>query len=198
MRKKTLKKKTLKKKTLTQKSYLIHDNGGRPFLVNVSDNEINIYKRPDGWYDNVDKKTYTEIVATFKNPIKIFIGKSPKTRMTEKSGGFGSKFKGNTILVNISKNHYVYIGERIYEFYTNDQINEYVSPVGNSDVPYPVAFGEKNIYFMLNLEYIPKDKFPKLKREIKNDMYNYYFNKEELSKYAKTILKMKEVHKRIL
>ena len=52
---------------------------------------------------------------------------------------------------------------------------------------------------MLNLEYIPKDKFPKLKREIKNDMYNYYyFNKEELSKYAKTILKMKEVHKRIL
>ena len=31
---------------------------------------------------------------------------------------------------------------------------------------------------MLNLEYIPKDKFPKLKREIKNDMYNYYyFNK---------------------
>ena len=46
----------MRKKTLTQKSYLIHDNGGRPFLVNVSDNEINIYKRPDGWYDNVDKK----------------------------------------------------------------------------------------------------------------------------------------------
>lgn len=29
-------------------------------------------------------------------------------------------------------------------------------------------------------------------------MYNYYFNKEKLSKYAKTIFKMKEVHKRIL
>ena len=58
--------------------------------------------------------------------------------MTKYSGGHGPKFTGNSILLNIGDKRYVSIGWTIYEFSTKDQITEYYSPVGKSDVPYPV------------------------------------------------------------
>lgn len=44
-----------------------------------------------------------------------------------------------------------------YEFETDKVICDYISPVGNSDVPYPVAYGIDNVYFMLDREYIAKE-----------------------------------------
>ena len=176
------------------KSYLIHDNGGRPFLVYISKNEVNIYTYPDKKYyisneDKTKKWTYIDKIATYKNPIKIFIGKSPRTKMTEFSGGIGKKFDGNSILIQLEKNRYVSIGAIIYEFIINDdQINEYISPVGNNDVPYPVAISDKNVYFILDMKYVPIDKFDKFNQEVKDNAYMYYYGyegNEPLSKYAK-------------
>lgn len=188
------------------KTYFIHDNGGRPFLVYISKNEVNIYMKPDTKYfvdeeDDNEKWTYIKKVATYKNPIKVFIGKSPKTNMTESGGGYGKQFYGNSILLQIEKNRYVSIGSIIYEFSTkNDQIKEYFSPVGNNDVPYPVAISDKNIYFISDLKYVPIDKFPKLTKNIKVNAYMYYYGHEgdeELSKYNKPMLKTKMVKKRL-
>ena len=64
---------------------------------------------------------------------------------------------GNSILVKIMNKRYVYIGSEIYQFDTNEEILDYVSPVGNNDVPYPIAFGEKNVYFMLDKRFIAKN-----------------------------------------
>ena len=46
---------------------------------------------------------------------------------------------------------YLYIGSEIYSFNTieDDVIIDYFSDIGNNDVPYPYAIGEKYIYFML-------------------------------------------------
>ena len=61
---------------------------------------------------------------------------------------------GNSILVKITNNKYIHIGCEIYKFETNDEIVDYISPVGNADVSYPVAFGENNVYFMLDKKMI--------------------------------------------
>lgn len=42
----------------------------------------------------------------------------------------------------------IYVGCEMYSFKTDDEIIDYVSPMGNNDVPYPVAYSDENVYFM--------------------------------------------------
>jgi len=193
--------KKIKEKLKGYKSYFIHNNYDKPFLVYIKNNDVHIYKISNNYYirnsnwskinDN-NKCFYNEFVKSY-NYKKIFIGKSPKCDMTNFSGGYGSKFDGNSILLQIDTNKYVFIGAYIYEFKIDDTINEYYSPVGNNDVPYPVALGSKNNYFMLDKTYVSNDKFQDLNKKNKIDLYSYYYGHsgyENLSKYAK---KMKSV-----
>jgi hypothetical protein len=195
--KKRLTKNIIKINHPNSKNYFILDNGENPFLVYISKNKVNIYTYPiknENKYFVADKDqnkkwTYINKIATYKNPIKVFIGESPENEITKFSGGIKKEFVGNSILLQIGKDSYVFIGRIIYEFSTNDdQIIEYYSPVGNIDVPYPVAIGEKNIYFMLDLKYVPIDKFHNFNNIIKSEAYLYYF---QLSKYSKKMIKTK-------
>jgi hypothetical protein len=121
--------------------YYIHDNGGRPFEVTIYDNtnKVNIAKKKDDIYINF--LTYY--------PKKIFIGKSPSIAMTQFSGGDGPRFDGNSILLHIKNNEYIWIGSEIYSFTSLNKIIKYVSPVGNSDVPYPYAVDKDNNYYLM-------------------------------------------------
>lgn len=77
------------------------------------------------------------------NPLKIYIGKSYQLNISNRSYTYDPKFDGNSILLQISKSRYVFIGESIYEFsVTNDIIIEYYSIV-NDGVSSPVAIGKK-------------------------------------------------------
>lgn len=128
------------------KYYLTHDNGGRPFCVYVDEsiNQVHIYKS-----SNSDDKEYTEHIGTYKF-LQIFIGLSPLNPMTEFSGGHGSNFDGNSILLKIDDLKYMFIGSNIYTFTTLNNITVFESPVGNNDVPYPYAIdSEENYYFLL-------------------------------------------------
>ena len=51
--------------------------------------------------------------------------------------------------IGIEDNVYIYVGEEIFIFETNDKIIKFSSKYGNTDIEYSFAFGEKNIYFML-------------------------------------------------
>lgn len=109
---------------------------------------------------------YTKLVKHLKTK-KVFIGKSPKIEMTQFSGGYGKEFDGNTILLLLKKNNYVLIdGNGLTNFTTdNDEIKQYYSFVGNSDVPYPMAIGNKNYYFWTYpTGYMNKNNFPKIKK----------------------------------
>ena len=46
-------------------------------------------------------------------------------------------------------------GGILVSFETNDKILKYSSELGFSDIKYPFAFGEENIYFMLFWKNIP-------------------------------------------
>lgn len=179
--------KEIKKKYIGYKTYFTHDNGNRPYLVYIKDNELNIYNKPD-IKDSLDinkqkdiKYLYTNFVKKFTAK-KIFIGKSPKIKMTEYSGGYGKYFDGNTILLYLENNNYIIISDDIEEFHINDEIEEYYSLVGNNDVPYPMAIGKKNIYFFRYPEgYLSKSEFPMTKS--KDNLQNIFDKGIELNPF---------------
>lgn len=201
--------KNIKSNLYNYESYPIHDNGGRPFLVYVGEDELHIYKQDNIKYyidyndedndeedndeeDNDEESNSVELtntrfekkwmyishVASYKFN-KIFIGKSPLTKSTEFSGGSGPEFDGNSILAELdykdSEYSYLYIGSIIRTFNTDDRIVKYWSIVGNNDVPYPVAIGEQNYYFMLDMQYVELDKFTEWSKDIEMNGYSYYY-----------------------
>jgi len=140
---------------------IIHDNGGRPFIVEINDNIAKIY-------DNTDNK---ELLLELSF-VKIFYGKEPVE----------SEYENNSLLLQIALNEYVYIGSVIYKFYTDDEIIDYYSIVGNSDVPYPYAIGTKYTYLMIEYIKISTKLLYETSLEYKiYDPYNiYYFNKDKI------------------
>ena len=129
------------------KSYQTHWNYARPFLVTVIDNYISVYTEES--YNKIIGSTYSEQPFLTFNVSKIFIGKSPLNTMTNFSGGYGVKFDGNSILLELSEHKYVYIGNIVYSFETDEELISYVSPVGNNDVPYPYAVGQSGKFYLM-------------------------------------------------
>lgn len=153
--------------------YRTHDNGGSPFEVHIKDQYVSVHKAIYSDDDvSYEKKPIYEI-----NVKKAFVGKSVVNDMTKFSGGHGKRFDGNTILLHIKDNNYVYVGEQIYSFKSLSEIVKYISPVGNSDVPYPYAIDkENNVYLMISdviLLNLPKKYYTNGK-----DPYTYLYNHE--------------------
>lgn len=117
---------------------------------------------------------YNILVAKYK-PIKVFPVRS-------------------NILLQLSKYKYVFIGYNIKEFtIEQDTIKNFYAPVPGS-YPFPYAFGENFVYFMIDgepINKIPIEYFKDLSREEKkNNAFSYYYGSkgnEKLQKYAKKI-----------
>jgi hypothetical protein len=137
--------------------YYILDNGDKPFHVYINGLNVYIYNR---------FKLQYKFVAE-----KIFIGTSPINKQTLYSGHYGPEFDGNSILLKIFKNKYVFIGSRIYSFTSYSKIVDFRSPVGNSMVPYPYAIDTFNNYYLF-LEKIVLGTVPK---KYLMDPYDYYY-----------------------
>jgi hypothetical protein len=189
----------IKQSHYTPQSYLIIDNGGLPFKVNILPKTICILERDDErideWFKEYEKTTgsYSESrlqmtnnpnlpylkFYEIKNYRQIWIGKSPKNNMTKFSGGFGPKWDGNTILVETDINTYIWIGNNgIKQFKTNNPIVDFVSPIGNSQVPYPWAIDDKNNYYLMldDIRVHFKNKLNEM-----DDPYDKYYH--EISSY---------------
>lgn len=180
--------------TSKYKSYEIHDNGGRPFIVDIIDNTIHIR------CTHYDLNTDTESVDDFPRAVyeceEIFIGKSPKCPMTLFSGGHGCDFDGNTILVRVESAAtniytYIWIGGEIIKFTTEHKIILFESLVGNNDMPYPWAMDDQGSIYLI-IESVVMLRTEKLAERISKygDPYSYYYktakiidpNKKEKSK----------------
>jgi hypothetical protein len=135
------------KLTIKDKNYFILDNGGRPFKVVANANGIQIYKVEYKDVDENDEPIYNQIILEFKQFIGYWSGFDSSPH----------EMHGNSILIKLSDHKYVFVGWKIYQFDTTEKILDYVSPVGNSDVPYPVAFGETYVYFMLDKQLVNKN-----------------------------------------
>lgn len=118
------------------KVYYTLDNGLRPYKVVDAKNKVLVYKKNRDDYSFLKEFLYK----------KIFIGSGKKNSQ-----------KGNSILVLLNNGKYLFIGHTIYTFKTKDTIEKYFSIVGNSEVPYPIALGKENVYFMLDKVYAPRN-----------------------------------------
>lgn len=103
---------------------------------------------------------------------------------------------GNSILLHIEDNSYLYIGATIYFFTSKSEILEYYSPVGNSCVPYPYGIDINGNYYLMKEEVVinlivKNDDFDKnlTLNEIFGDnfdIYDVYYNYDscEYNKYV--------------
>jgi hypothetical protein len=161
-------KKTLKHKTSSSsKSYLIHDNGGRPYTVKDTGGIVEIYA------NKLDDKgeLFPSILIMKQKYQRIFTGEiiHPETKK------YGVLYNaGNTILLQITKSKYMFIGssEGIYTFELakGDEILKFASPIGNSDVPYPYAVGKDNTYLLIENVYLPNSELDD------DEPYKQYYN----------------------
>lgn len=140
-------------------SYVTHMNGGRPYVVYIGEDVVTVYTVPAkvidgsrGWPESKD--SYTKLVKKIGNVSKKFIPKYKKIDDFNASG--------NTILVK-SGREYVHVGDGIFSFKSElgDEIQKYFSPIGNSDVPYPIAVGKSHVYMVCEKTVIKKSLFPK-------------------------------------
>jgi hypothetical protein len=147
-------------KTKTKSKYLIHDNGGKPFMVWKSGiyikskkyYELTWEEREKLLYSLSDiKKIYTQLIKQYSNVKKVLPGRDYS----------GYSEHGNTVLLELPNGKYVYVGDSIYEFTSQEPILKYYSWLGNNDVPYPVALSKNYAYFMLDKVYVARNDFPK-------------------------------------
>ena len=158
-------------------TYEIHDNGGRPFVVEITGQQVKVFKNMNEWVlhdkkfveEKYPRKHLFDFTAT-----KVFVGKKSPT------GGYdGLKPKeaeGNSILLHVGEK-YVYIGHEIYEFSpkAGDTIEKYYSDIGNNDVPYPYAIGNTHVYILLDKVAVEKTFF-----DMKKDIYQQYYKAENV------------------
>jgi hypothetical protein len=158
-------------------TYEIHDNGGRPFVVEITGQQVKVFKNMNEWVlhdkkfveEQYPRKHLFDFTAT-----KVFVGKKSPT------GGYdGLKPKeaeGNSILLHVGEK-YVYIGHEIYEFSpkAGDTIEKYYSDIGNNDVPYPYAVGNTHVYILLDKVAVEKSFF-----DMKKDIYEQYYKAENV------------------
>jgi hypothetical protein len=154
-------------KMISESVYYTHDNGSRPFKVIISKNHVKIFaeKTGDSEIEYAQKPFYEGDVQ------KVFIGLSPLNSMTSHSRGHGPNFDGNSVLLHENELNYVYVGESVKRFQAITPIVQYVSPVGNNDVPYPYAIDKLNNYYLM-IENVVLNSAHMLVEE----PYNYYYH----------------------
>jgi hypothetical protein len=171
------------------RQYLIHYNGYTPYLVVVDSNSVSVFDNTIEYvdYNTSERSNNSDIVDTDKldklfhwlDPVRVFVGESPENENTRNTGSFGPDFSGNSILVEITPFHYVFIGQVITTFSTNQvEIISFVSEIGNNDVPYPYATDENGSIYLL----IENTILDKVTDDFSNDPYGYFYSNQ--SKYS--------------
>lgn len=155
------------------KTYITHDNGGRPFKV-VLETKTSIGTGTARVFKWLENKMYSSKPVYTVKYMRAFVGKSPRCPMTEFSGAYGPTYDGNSILLYLGHDEYVYIGNSIKTF-VSTEIVEYNSPVGNNNVPYPYAFTSDG-----RCHLVIEDVTIVLPPGQSQDPYQYYYNANQI------------------
>jgi hypothetical protein len=173
-------------------SYITQFNGDEKYRIHIEDKIVNVYDNTKYCYTDSDDFSDSDEYNDFENSTllktyyvkQFFVGKSYKTETTRYSETANSHNDGNSILLYINNNEYVYINNRIHTFNSYGKIINFYAPVGNNDVPYPYAVDEyNNIYIMSEEIMIP------MTLELMSDMADdddpsyYYYTHENMNTY---------------
>ena len=163
------------------KKYYTLDNGSKKYKVIISDKNIYIFS------NNLDSE-WIHSPRSVERQLKlsqikqIFIGKN-----TKKYSLYNGLFSGSSILVEIKKNSYIFIGTKIIEFNTLEPIIEFHSIMGNSSVVYPFALTNNYAYLILENVYLKRDFDDKYPYEV---YYDFKKKWKRLSyKYTQKVIK---------
>jgi hypothetical protein len=168
-----------------KRGYFTLDNGGRPFYVDLADKQVSVYRvkdadAPEDYEQWLRTPTRTGKLLRRFRVERVWVGKSPLNASTEFSGGYGPKWDGNSLLLQLGPRHYVFVGAEIYEFRTPQELTHFWSPVGNSSVAYPLALSKDAAYFFLGPAIMRRRDFSK--HVDWTDAYDEYYAKEQQSR----------------
>lgn len=214
-----------KNKINKEQIYSIHDNGGTPFKVTVNKKEIVISTYDEKKLELLEEKVKkivekeesensTDNAKCYDVPYDVQIMK-----INDFLGlwtGFDTSFfnkNGNSLLIQITKTKYVYVGEHIFSFETDEEITDFIACMGNNDVPYTVAYSENYVYFLINHDVVHKkyiqtvaiaQNASQMYDEYFGEIYKYYSrnckkneNKEEIPICGQKMKKYKIIQKRL-
>ena len=122
------------------------DNGGQTFLSCFNSRRFWVTRGPVPFREG-------DVVVPPTAHSRVFVGKSPENKMTKFSSGYGPRFDGNSMLFELpqpaAKRKYVFVGASVFSFAAAAPIERFLSPFGNSGVPYPYAVDrDGGVYFL--------------------------------------------------
>ena len=186
------------------KKYLIHDNGGRPFVVFRNGTTVDVFKwRRYGKCGECGGELHKENIECgnpkdgeccerlghYTNITQFFEGEDPE-----------KGFLGNSVLFGpingpgCKRSTYVFVGWQIFSFTTSSPVTDYVSPVGYNDVSFPYAVTCDRVYLMANEVYIYKSDLKEIDYTVESytteDSPYYQYYRHDLPKeYARAVIK---------
>lgn len=127
--------------------YYTHDNGGRPFRVEIDKRA----KTASITKDNTVNYRTPVITVHFS---KYWVGSGWMYQFPGAEEAFDVTV-GSALLFQVGPHRYLQVSQDIYEFEAPDEIVEFHANLGNSDVNYPYAVGTQNTYLFLENHFIP-------------------------------------------
>jgi hypothetical protein len=196
---------------IAKRVYII-DNGGTPFLVELSSlsgpGTAHVLRSRGVDEDGADLRN-VDLQDRFFEPWrslaynKAWVGLDPeetKTSSTKISSLLQRVWRtgptwwhgGNSVLLKVAGTKYVSIGRDIFAFTAKDEISIYVSYMGNSAVPYPYAVGRTNTYLTSEKAFIPNDWVPE-----GSDPYDVYYDLDNKKTARLKLSGVSILHKRL-
>ena len=167
--------------------YEINDNASFPFVVFDYNERVDIYN--NHFNETTNMCDLKDKLMDIKYE-QIFVGDN---ELNDPYWIFKRGIaKGNTILLQTSKDKYLFIGKGIMSFSTKDgdTIRKFYSPIGGNYDSFPYAVGDKYVYFLNDKKYAPINEF-----DIKKDLIKqYYCYETECKKYKTFSLPMKTTY----
>lgn len=205
-----------------RRTVFITDNGSTPFVVHLPFTD-NVSSRPgvahvmhrsneEEWTEaQRTDPTFMDQFVLWKSIrfIKAWVGLDP-SELVEPSF-FKRLFKmnewwhgGNSMLLQTGAHTFVHIGDSIYEFQLQpkDEVVAFLSPMGNSAVPYPYIVGRDNTYLLIEMDKYPIY-IPHHLLDASQNPYDQYYSKKEKHKFnslftkTHTVRGHKLMHRRV-
>lgn len=145
-------------------------NGLKCFKVVIDENKIEIY-----YIDNFNKLEY--IINKRYEWEGVWTGYDPN---------IGSKcFSGTSILIHITEFWYLFVGDTVYDFYSPEHIDLFITPLGFSSFWYPIAFTNNYLYYLRDKKWTEREErfnFPLTPIKISNIVSHIYKKKTKALK----------------
>ena len=177
-------KKQLEARGKPKNIYEINDNAAFPFVVFDYGGRVDIYNNHFNEASNKGELKNKLMDVKYE---QIFIGDN---ELNDPYWAFKRGVaKGNTILLQTSKDKYMFIGKGVLSFSTKngDTIRKFYSPIGGNYDSFPYAIGDKYVYLLNDKKYAPIGEFDITKDVCKQ----YYCYNTECKKYKTSGLSMK-------